>query len=707
MDGKVDFSSCFYVLLPISFSISLLFTISIPPIVRAQTTQMPAEGVFIYKNFSQYSHPMGVNLTYPADWVIPIKKDLAFTLTAPFENNSVFFTMLALARGNQHIEEYVGANINDHKQNKTAFQLIESNRINVSDNPAYKIVFTYNFKERLYKVMEVYTMVGNKVYIINYEAPIDKYSSYLSTIEKMITSMKIQGIESINARTQSGIKLDGAPVDLAVNSITNKLYVAVPEVDKVYVIDGSMNKIISNITVGGYPNAVAINSDTNTIYIASPETDKVYVIDGFANDVVANISVGQLVGDIAVDTNEFGGVGSLAFVTNSGNNTVSVIDGTTNKNISNPIELGKSPFGVAINSISNRAYVTNTHDNSVSVIDYVTFVNRTFTGKVIDNIKVGIFPTAIAVDSNTGRVYVANSGGNTVSVINGSTNRVIDNIQVGLFPAGLSINQNNSKIYVANSGINTVSVLDNTSTNGAKPIPIKTVSYDIDVNPKTNTIYVANYDSKEISVINGTTNYVTVGITFNINPPNSGYIECNGRKILDITHISYSSMGSELECEAIPYSGFQFSSWSGDLVAPTSNNRAQTKYTLSDYLFGSWFNSNDNDAKTTVAVSKYGILSANFIEPTQVSIPPEFWAPLYGLIPGFFIPSIISWLNGKRQRTHLRQYINDIGKLDKGTIEKNITNSYTKGKISESHYKMLKERISEYYQNMPQGSPIK
>jgi hypothetical protein len=43
-------------------------------------------------------------------------------------------------------------------------------------------------------------------------------------------------------------------------------------------------------------------------------------------------------------------------------------------------------------------------------------------------------------------------------------------------------------------------------------------------------------------------------------------------------------------------------------------------------------------------------IKVNFIIPSQISIPTEFWAPLYGLIPGFFVPSIISYLNGRRQR---------------------------------------------------------
>ena len=36
-------------------------------------------------------------------------------------------------------------------------------------------------------------------------------------------------------------------------------------------------------------------------------------------------------------------------------------------------------------------------------------------------------------------------------------------------------------------------------------------------------------------------------------------------------------------------------------------------------------------------------------------------------------------------------------KLDRITIENQIMNLYTKGKINDSHYTLLKDKISEYY----------
>ena len=88
---------------------------------------------------------------------------------------------------------------------------------------------------------------------------------------------------------------------------------------------------------------------------------------------------------------------------------------------------------------------------------------------------------------------------------------------------------------------------------------------------------------------------------------------------------------------------------------------------------------------------------------TPITIPPAFWAPLYGIIPGFFIPSIIHWLNHRRQRGYLNKHI-DIIELEHpelASINKEIEKLYVNGKLSDSHYKLLKDKISEYYKADP------
>ena len=55
------------------------------------------------------------------------------------------------------------------------------------------------------------------------------------------------------------------------------------------------------------------------------------------------------------------------YVSNSGDNTVSVINGETGT-VTTTIKVGRAPFGVAVNAAAHTTYVTNETGGTVSVI---------------------------------------------------------------------------------------------------------------------------------------------------------------------------------------------------------------------------------------------------------------------------------------------------------------------------------------------------
>lgn len=111
--------------------------------------------------------------------------------------------------------------------------------------------------------------------------------------------------------------------------------------------------------------------------------------------------------------------------------------------------------------------------------------------------------------------------------------------------------------------------------------------------------------------------------------------------------------------------------------------------------------------------TRYGELGANFVVASQINIPSEFWAPLYALIPGFFVPSIIKYLNGRRQRGYLKRYREMIetsyNKLRENKhadidslydIRLKVRRIHEEGKINESHLEILNKTISEYEEKL-------
>jgi YVTN family beta-propeller protein len=100
-----------------------------------------------------------------------------------------------------------------------------------------------------------------------------------------------------------------------------------------------------------------------------------------------------------------------AFISNSGESDVSVINTTNNTAIGSPIPVGNFPTGVAITPDGRFAYITNQDAiGTVSIIDAA--------GKTVlpGTIPVGSFPLGVAVTPNARFAYVAN-GNDTVSVI--------------------------------------------------------------------------------------------------------------------------------------------------------------------------------------------------------------------------------------------------------------------------------------------------
>jgi hypothetical protein len=121
------------------------------------------------------------------------------------------------------------------------------------------------------------------------------------------------------------------------------------------------------------------------------------------------------------------------------------------------------------------------------------------------------------------------------------------------------------------------------------------------------------------------------------------------------------------------------------------------------------------DTSNILTITHYGNFTANY-ERIPPPIPPEYWIPLYGVIVssivGWSIPNIIGWIKSRRQGRKANQYYkrinslynddkldeNDITRLDGLKID--LTDAYTKGKISEQHYANLKSEISVVYQEI-------
>lgn len=251
----------------------------------------------------------------------------------------------------------------------------------------------------------------------------------------------------------------------------------------VFVMRPSFVHAASAIQTGSTPYfSVAVGT---SLYVANTGSNTVSVIDTTTNRVTKTISVGTNPRAPLV-------VGTDIYVNNYGSDDVSVIDTTTNT-VTATIAVGDFPYALAV--VNEKVYVTNTFSNNVSVID-------TATHAVVATVAVGNgprYPMVVGTD-----VYVSNYSSNSVSVISSLTDTVTNTIAVGTGPyLGTLVG---SSFYVSNIGGNTVSVINTTTKAVTATITVGSApSGSLLVGTK---LYVNNTNSASVSVINTLTNTV-------------------------------------------------------------------------------------------------------------------------------------------------------------------------------------------------------
>ncbi|HWD87509.1 MAG TPA: FG-GAP-like repeat-containing protein [Mucilaginibacter sp.] len=239
-----------------------------------------------------------------------------------------------------------------------------------------------------------------------------------------------------------------------------------------------------------------------------------------------------------------------------------------------PVNTGMVPIKANITVYPNApefAYIPNTGDNTVSVINVGT-------SKVIATIKVGTNPSSLAVSPYGDKVYVLCSFSSKVDVISTATNTIIASIPVGQFATQVTLSPDGNWLYVPqesnvlviNTQINQVQYVlpgYNDVSNIALS-PDGTIAYETDgtenvvlivstvtrkllsainnipavgpvaVSPDGNTIYVTSGYNNSLYVINPATHTILATVPLNEREPNGIAVSRDGKKVFVVTGVS-------------------------------------------------------------------------------------------------------------------------------------------------------------------------
>jgi YVTN family beta-propeller protein len=339
----------------------------------------------------------------------------------------------------------------------------------------------------------------------------------------------------VAASISGTINVGTAPIAIAIDSASNKIYVADYGMKEsvsgsaactatgadVMTIDGATGSTSAASLFSIFqlnPVAAALNPASHTFYVVALQYGKplssrpgctqwpagLEVID---TGTLSQTADHVMFAASGIDVNPMTGI---LYVTRRGVGTIAsatiAMDGGGNLKATIPV--GANPLGVAVNATTNKIYVANNGDNNISVIDGAS---NSVVATITDPNAVS--PVVIAVNPTTNTVYVANQQSNNVTEIDGASNSVTTTIGVGTSPSGVAVDPATNFIYVANAGNSqsgdpgNISVIDGAKHTTTTLIDAKAVGPSaVAVNSVANKIYVANSGSNNVTVIDGAHN---------------------------------------------------------------------------------------------------------------------------------------------------------------------------------------------------------
>ncbi len=265
-------------------------------------------------------------------------------------------------------------------------------------------------------------------------------------------------VSEINGTTNSLVgppapapNVSPSPLAVAFDRSNGDVYVAEATANRVEVINGTSNVVVSSIAVGAYPNGIAYDAANDAIYVTNTNSDNVSIINATTNVITGSVSVGMFPYGVAVDSSN-----GDVFV-GGGTDNLTVLSGRTNT-VVGTTTIGPRPGAMAFDARDGDLYVLTSP--AIAFTLNVTIVSGT-TYRTVATIPISPMAPGssdIAYDSSTGYLFVTATTvtrnlteylGN-VTVIDGASNTVADSIPLGnlSFPTGIAFDSSNGYLYV-------------------------------------------------------------------------------------------------------------------------------------------------------------------------------------------------------------------------------------------------------------------
>lgn len=212
-------------------------------------------------------------------------------------------------------------------------------------------------------------------------------------------------------------------------------------------------------------------------------------------------------------------------VTNKADQTLSIVDPATHKQIATMPEGGNTCHELATTPDGKRAFMPIYGDSGVGkpgsngqLIRVVDVAKRAITDTI--DFGRGVRPHCAVYNQKTNLLYVTTEIENTVSIIDPATLKIVGTIPTGEPESHmLAVTKDGQRGYTANVSTGTVSVLDLEGKKLVKTIPVSAKTQRISLSPDDRWVYTSDQTKPQLVVIDTKTNEVASRIDI----PDFGY----------------------------------------------------------------------------------------------------------------------------------------------------------------------------------------
>lgn len=235
--------------------------------------------------------------------------------------------------------------------------------------------------------------------------------------------------------------------DWVLTNDREKLFVTLPLINQVAVIETRSWKVANYIDTGVKPTSITLQPDQKYVWIGheggQPAASGVTVIDTGTLKVAAQIVTGAGRHEIVVSSDN-----RFAFVSNRESKTVSIIDVQKLTRL-NDVKVGPSPVSLVLSELSKAIYAVSETDGFVTVLDA--------QGKLLTRIKVRPGSRVLRFAPGGRYGFVLNTRESLVSIFDAASNRVVHEVKVGKDPDQIMFS--NTFAFIRSLGTESVNMI--------------------------------------------------------------------------------------------------------------------------------------------------------------------------------------------------------------------------------------------------------